>query len=285
MALEKACATQISSGKGAADENFPVGSFLLPSRLRPHVALYYDFARTIDDIADSSLLDSKSKIQYLNGFARALQGKEHKKLYGTAIALRQSLINTKVNPRHALDLISAFKQDAIKQRYANWDELMDYCERSASPVGRYLLELHGENTSSFVFSDALCNALQVINHLQDCKKDYINLNRVYLPQCWLKAHKASVSDLKRRSCTPGLRKTLQRCTTETRALMKIANRLPYVLRSRRLAMESSIIVRIANRLLDKLEREDPLTTRVVLGPLNFCICAVSGALAGLLGRR
>lgn len=285
MALGRVRATRLASGKRANDENFPVGSFLLSSRLRPHVALYYDFARTIDDIADNPLLDSKSKIQRLNGFARALQGKEHKKVYGTAIALRESLISTKVNLRHALDLISAFKQDAIKQRYTSWDELMDYCGRSASPVGRYLLELHGEDISSFVFSDALCNALQVINHLQDCKDDYIHLNRVYLPQHWLKAHKANITDLKKSSCTSGLRDTLQQCIAETRNLMKIASQLPRMIASRRLAMESSVIVRIANRLLDKLEHEDPLASKVILSPFDFFVCSVGGSFAGLLSRR
>ena len=164
-------AIETPSGKGAGDENFPVGSWLIPAVLRPHVAAYYAFARAIDDIADNPALAPEDKIAQLDGFAAALTTGSDP-AFVKARALRRTLDETGISARHGLDLISAFKQDAVKHRYATWAELIDYCDRSASPVGRFLCDLHGEDKALYPFSDALCNALQVINHLQDCAGDY-----------------------------------------------------------------------------------------------------------------
>ena len=153
-------AVETPSGKTAADENFPVGSWLLPARLRPHVARFYRFARAVDDIADNPELTPEDKIARLDRFAHALgmRGDEYPALE-TARHLRESLEETGVPARHALDLIAAFKQDAVKDRYHNWDDLMGYCALSANPVGRYLLDLHGENPAGYAASDALCSSL------------------------------------------------------------------------------------------------------------------------------
>lgn len=272
------------SGKGSGDENFPVGSFLLPKRLRPHVAKYYAFARASDDIADNGALKPVEKIERLAGFARALKGQSNDPAYDKAIALRQSLAATGVNPKCALDLLSAFKQDALKERYKNWAELMDYCNRSAAPVGRYLLGLHGESERIYRYSDALCNALQVINHLQDCRQDYLALNRVYLPQDWLAANGGKNEDLDASQSSPGLLKTIRQCAAKTRELMADAHRLPRHLQSRALAMESAVIVRIADKLLDKLEVRDPVAVRVKLNKAQFLICAVRGVFSVLFSK-
>jgi squalene synthase HpnC len=273
------------SGKGAGDENFPVGSFLLPRRLRPHVAAYYAFARAIDDIADNPSLRPDDKIGRLEGFAAAIQGETDDPGYAKAIAMRRSLDATGIPERHCLDLISAFKQDAVQSRYETWEDLLDYCDRSAAPVGRYLLDLHGEPAGRYGYSDALCNALQVINHLQDCADDYASMNRVYLPQAWMRDAGASVEDLSAPSLTPGLRLVIDRAVAGTEDLLRTARKLPGVLSSRRLAMESAVIVRIADRLNARLSREDPIATRVALGKPAAMGCAVTGMLDVLLGRR
>ena len=98
-------------------------------------------------------------------------------------------------PRHALDVLVAFRMDVTKLRYENWDEVIHYCRYSAMPVGRFMLDVHGESTSTWAASDALCAGLQVNNHLQDCGKDFRNLNRVYLPRDALAASGASVEEL------------------------------------------------------------------------------------------
>jgi len=278
-------AVETPSGKGAGDENFPVGSFLLPKHLRPHVAKYYDFARTIDDIADNPDLRPMEKTERLEGFARAINGRSSDPVFAKGVTLRASMRETGVDLRHALDLISAFKQDAIKPRYKDWDELMDYCDRSASPVGRYLLELHGEDTAAFRYSDALCNALQVINHLQDCRDDYLNLNRVYLPRTWMRRFATSSDELKRKASTNGMRGVILRCVHEGRTLMLEARLLPRHLSNRRLAMESAVIVKIADKLLDKLEQQDPLAMRVELTRWEFLLCMIKGVFNGLFSRK
>ncbi len=270
------------SGKDAAYENFPVGSWLLPAALRPHVATFYAFARAIDDIADNPALAPDDKITRLGVFARGVLGETGAgPVVAKAEAMRVSLAATDVPPRHCLDLIAAFKQDAVKSRYADWDELMGYCFKSAAPVGRYLLDLHGGSRHGYGPSDALCNALQVINHLQDCGDDYRTLDRVYLPGDWLHAEGAMVEDLGRASLTPGLRRVLDRCLAGVEALLVEARQLPAGLASRRLAMESAVILDIALTLAAKLRREDPLAHRVVLSKPAFLCCGVRGIAAVL----
>jgi squalene synthase HpnC len=273
------------SGKDAAYENFPVGSWLLPAALRPHVATFYAFARAIDDIADSSTLTPADKVARLEAFERALLGRPDAPPVGKALAMRASLAATGVPARHCTDLIAAFKQDAVKSRYADWDDLMGYCIKSAAPVGRYLLDLHGGSRHGYGPSDALCNALQVINHLQDCADDYRTLDRVYLPEDWLRGEGAQVEDLARTSLAPGLRRVLDRCLDGIDALLLEARPLPPGLASRRLAMESAVILDIAAALSTKLRREDPLACRVALGKPAFAWCGVRGVARALSPRR
>lgn len=273
------------SGKGAADENFPVGSFLLPRRLRPHVAKYYAFARAIDDIADNPDLAPEDKVERLDGFKDAILGRTGDQAFVKAIELRESLLETNVDLAQALDLISAFKQDSWKLRYEDWAELMDYCDRSAAPVGRYLLELHGEDKAAFKYSDALCNALQVINHLQDCKDDYLELDRVYIPKDWLKENQGEIKDIKGEAATLGLIQTIHQCVEASLDLMMVARQLPGKLKSRSLAMESAVIVRIADKLLEKLAEEDPVAGRVELSKLQYFGCALKGVFSVLFSAR
>jgi hydroxysqualene synthase len=277
-------AIETPSGKGAGDENFPVGSWLLPAPLRPHVATYYAFARAIDDIADNPALAPQDKIDRLQAFADALEGRISGPGLEKAERLRASMLVTRVTTKHGLDLIDAFQQDAVKTRYRDWGELIHYCDRSAAPVGRYLLDLHGEDKDLHEGADALCNALQVINHLQDCQGDYRSLDRVYLPQLWLDEAGATLADLDQPKATPGLRRVLDRCLDGVAALLVQARSFPVFLRSRRLAMESAVIVRIAERLTDELRRRDPLAERVVLGRSAFVVCGLQGVL-GLFARR
>jgi len=274
-------AVETPSGKGAGDENFPVGSFLLPRRLRPHVAVFYAFARAIDDIADNKALRADDKLARLDAMEDALYGRiQGRAGLEKAYHVRESCLATNVPLDHCRDLIAAFKQDAIKLRYADWGELMGYCYKSAAPVGRYLLDLHGESRDGWPASDALCNALQVLNHLQDCQEDYRNLDRVYLPQDWLKAERETVAALDLPASTPGLRRTLDRCIDATDALLVTARELPHRLKSRGLAMESAVIVRLALRLSELLKRGDPIADRVALTKLDFLRCGIIGAAAG-----
>ncbi len=270
-------AVETPLGKGAADENFPVGSFLIARRLRPHIARFYAFARAIDDIADNPALEPSDKIARLDAMDRALIGtgaddpacvKAHR--------IRDSLIETGVTVSHCRDLIVAFKQDAVKPRYKDWAELRHYCRYSASPVGRYLLDLHGESREAYPANDALCDALQVINHLQDCKDDYRNLNRVYLSSDWMAEESVGVEDLDAVAASPGMRRVFDRTLDRVEVLLVEARTLPGRLRSRRLAMESAVIVDVALRLAGMLRRRDPIAGRVELNAMQFARCGVRG---------
>jgi squalene synthase HpnC len=279
-----AASLETPSGKNAAYENFPVGSWLLPAALRPHVAVYYAFARAIDDIADNPELAPMDKVARLDAFARGVVGEPTAgPKPAKAEAMRRILDETGISARHCTDLVVAFKQDALKARYADWEELMDYCFKSAAPVGRFLLDLHGGSSRGYGPSDALCNALQVINHLQDCGEDYRELDRVYLPLDWMRAEDADVADLARSALTPALRRVVNRCLDGVDALLREARALPAGLASRRLAMESAAILEIAARLAARLRRQDPLAHRVALGKPAYVWCCVRG-LVGLLVR-
>jgi len=268
------------SGKDADYENFPVGSWLLPAHLRPHIARYYRFARAIDDIADNPALSADEKISRLSGFERAIKGDGlEQPAYVTGYEMRASLIETQVPDQHCLDLITAFKQDAVKSRYANWQELVDYCLLSAAPVGRYLIDLHGGTDDGYGPSDALCIALQVINHLQDCQEDYLEMDRVYIPGDWMAAENVGAESLKESHLSKPFRRVLDQVISATSDLMPDARKLPGGLHSRRLAMESQAIINIAECLIERLLRGDPLATRIKLSKPIYVLCCVRG-LAG-----
>lgn len=274
---------EISSGKDVAYENFPVGSWLLPPALRPHVAVFYGFARAIDDIADNPDLMPDDKVARLDGYEEALLGRDAADpAFEAAHRMRRVLTDTGITPQHCLDLLAAFKQDAIKLRYRDWDDLMGYCIRSAAPVGRFLLDLHGGSKDGYGPSDALCNALQVINHLQDCKEDHQLLDRVYVPQDWMVEAGVAIEDLDAPVSTPGLRTVLDRTLDATEVLLVEARRLPGGLKSRRLAMESGAIIKIAERLCVLLRQQDPLATRVALTKPGYVWCCSKGVVSSFL---
>ncbi len=269
------------SGKDAAYENFPVGSMLLPVALRPHIAVFYAFARAADDIADNPDILPDEKIARLDLFENALLGRDGSEV-AVAARMRRSLAETGVSAQHCVDLLAAFKMDAIKLRYDDWDDLMGYCILSAAPVGRFLLDLHGGSRLGFEASDALCMALQVINHLQDCKDDFLTLDRVYLPQDWMARNGVGVADLGGTETGPPLRRVLDMSLDATADLLAGARALPSGLISRRLAMESGAIITIADRLVGRLRREDPLAGRVQLSKPDYLWCCALGAVKALV---
>ncbi len=273
------------SGKGAGDENFPVGSWLLPAELRPRVAVYYAFARAIDDIADNPKLTPQDKIERLSRFDAALTAPEQDASgLEKAAALRLCLTETGISTARGSDLVAAFKQDAVKLRYENWDALLGYCRLSANPVGQFLLDLHGEDPEGYAASDALCTALQILNHLQDCQDDYHALDRVYLPLDWLDAEGLDVTVLNANVSPPGLRRVLDLCLDRVDDLLTTARSLPGQLRSSRLAMESAVILKLATRLSRHLRRGDPLAARVALGKADF-VFAGFGGIVGVQAQR
>jgi squalene synthase HpnC len=274
------------SGKGAGDENFPVGSWLLSAALRPHVLAFYHFVRAADDVADDPKLTADEKLHRLGLFEQALLGDQRTlRKIPKAAALRHSLAETGVTERHAFDLLKAFKQDAIRNRYADWTDLLNYCACSASPVGRYLLDLHGEDKALYQLSDPLCDALQVLNHLQDCTEDFKQLDRVYLPEDRFALAGIQSSALAARHSSQGFRVVLDGILDDTDALLQKAAGLPAALHSRRLGAEAAVVLEMAKALSAKLHREDPIASRVQLGKSAFGYAAVRGLLRLQWARR
>ena len=259
-----------SSGKTRADENFPVGSALIAPRLRPHVHAYYAFARAADDIADNAVLPAAEKLARLDAMEALLLGRPTapdgagRGEAASAVRLRASLAETGISPARGTDLLVAFRQDAVKQRYKTWEELVEYCRHSANPVGAYLLDLHGEGPGSHPGSNALCTALQVLNHLQDCRDDLETLDRCYLPRDWLEQAGEDVDAVRWERTGPGLRRVLDRCLHEVDRLNRVASSLPGAIRDRRMRLEAAVIVALSHRLARRLRREDPLAGRVRL---------------------
>jgi squalene synthase HpnC len=250
------------SGKDRGDENFPVGVIIRPD-LRRHVHAYYAFARNADDIGDSPILPPAEKIARLDHMEAVLLG-QREGGSPSAAGLRASLAETGVDPRHATDLLIAFRQDTTKRRYASWDELLDYCRVSAMPVGRYVLDVHGESRDTHAPSDALCAVLQVLNHLQDCHKDLHDLDRCYLPQDLMSAAGTDVTALSAKAETLALRQVFNTLLDRCDALNAEAMALPRLVRDRRLRLETGVIANLARRLTTRLRRGDPLAGRVKL---------------------
>ena len=275
-------ASEAASGKGHRDENFPVASRLIRPRHRAPILAFYRFVRAADDVADNGGLAPEAKLRLLDRLEASLLGEEDAE--PTGVALRQSLAERGLPPRHAQDLLTAFRMDVTKLRYADWDELMGYCSYSAMPVGRFVLDVHGQPRATWPASDALCAALQVINHLQDCAADYRDLDRVYVPLDALADTGSVPEDLRRPAASAGLLSTIRGLAERTDRLLHQAAPLPLQVEDTRLALEIAVIVRLARKLNAWLAVRDPLSQRVHLRPAGVAALTLLGLFEGLLGR-
>lgn len=282
MAEDDAMMTSEAYGTGKTRENFPVASHLIAPDLRPAILAYYRFARAADDVADHPTLEEAIKFQLLEGLEETLLGKTDRD--PAALPLRAQLRARALSPQHALDLLTAFRLDVTKRRYQDWDDLMHYCRYSAMPVGRFVLELHGESRTTWVASDALCSALQVINHLQDCVKDYRALDRVYVPLEALARFGLTVQALDAARATPELRACLQSLAHKTGTLLPQAVQLPRLVKDLRLGVETAVIVAVARKLTRWLIERDPLSERVHLARIEALWLAAAAVVPELVRR-
>jgi squalene synthase HpnC len=275
-------ASDLRSGKTHRDENFPVASWIIHRRHRALILAFYNFVRTADDIADHATLEASEKLRYLDLLEAELLGDGDSQ--PEAVKLRQALAERGMPPRHALDVLIAFRMDVTKLRYENWDEVIHYCRYSAMPVGRFMLDVHGESISTWAASDALCAGLQINNHLQDCGKDFRDLNRVYLPRDALAAAGASVEQLGGDRAPAPLLRCLQSLAVRTEALLDESKPLSAEVRDLRLGLEISVIQNFADRIVEMLKVRDPLSQTVHLGAMQL-LAHSAGGIAGELTRR
>jgi squalene synthase HpnC len=279
-------ASIMRSGKGDRDENFPVASFLIHPRYRKVILAFYNFVRTADDIADHASLPPDEKLGLLDRLEAGLLGGDDED--AVAVQLRNELAARSLSPRHAQDLLAAFRLDVTKLRYRDWDELISYCSLSAMPVGRFVCDVHGESRTVWPANDALCAALQIINHLQDCKDDYRTLDRVYVPLDTLAACGTSVEALSAAQASPALLAGLHGLAERTERLLSDSDGFSLLINDRRLALEVSVINTLAHRLTRLLMSRDPLSDRVHLSMpavAGLTCVGILSAVSRRLGRR
>jgi hydroxysqualene synthase len=275
-------ASELRSGKTHRDENFPVASWIIHPRHRALILSFYNFVRTADDIADHATLPADEKLRYLDLMEAELLGNGDTQK--EAVGLRNALAERAMPPRHALDVLIAFRMDVTKLRYETWEDVIHYCRYSAMPVGRFMLDVHGESTSTWAASDALCAGLQINNHLQDCAKDYSNLNRVYLPRDALATAGAAVEMLGEAKSPPALLRCLQALAVRNATLLDESRSLAAEVKDFRLGLEIAVIQSFADRIVGMLRVRDPLSDRVHLGPLELLGRSIGG-IAGEIARR
>jgi len=261
-------------------ENFPVASILLPKRLRKPVTAIYHFARAADDIADEGDFHEHERLQQLDDFRDELIHIANDEtplsplFQNLAVEIQQYALP--MQPFH--DLLDAFSQDVIKKRYANFDELLDYCSRSANPVGNLMLHLYEEATPVNIdYSNAVCTALQIINFWQDVAKDYA-IGRIYLPQDELMQYGVSEDIIAQKISNGAWRELMRFQVDRARSLMMHGKPLGSILTGR-IGLEMRMIITGGLRILDKLEsaKYDMFRHRPVLKPFDWVIMLAKSA--------
>jgi hydroxysqualene synthase len=275
-------AAALRSGKGHRDENFPVASWLISAKHRRPILAFYEFVRVADDIADHETLGPAEKLDHLDALEAGLIGT----LDGEPVAqrLREALAERRLSPRHAQDLLAAFRMDVTKLRYRSFEELIGYCTCSAMPVGRFVLDVHGEPRSLWPANDALCAALQINNHIQDCGADYRRLDRVYVPLDALAATGAQVEELGAASSSPALLRCLHMLARRNEALLQESLGFAGRIADFRLSLEVAAITALAQRILRLIATRDPLSDKVHLGKMAMMGGALCGIAAASLTR-
>jgi squalene synthase HpnC len=275
-------AGELRSGKGHRDENFPVASWLIDARHRGIILAFYEFVRVADDIADHANLSEAEKLSQLDRLEGNLLGQGDDN--SEAVRLRAALAARGLPPRHAQDLLTAFRMDVTKLRYSDWDDLIHYCSYSAMPVGRFVLDVHGESRTTWAANDALCAALQINNHLQDCGKDFRDLNRVYIPLDAFAAAGTDPSELGAMQASPALLRCIHAVAARNEQLLAEGAPFSGQIENTRLALEVAVIHSYARHIVAMLQRRDPLSERVHLSKAQFALYGLTSVLITALRR-
>ncbi len=261
-------------------ENFPVASVLMPKRLRKPVAAIYHFARSADDIADEGSLPDQERLKKLDAFRDELRIIENGDAPSLPLFrnLAEEIGQHKLPLKPFYDLLDAFSQDVVKKRYDNFADLLEYCRRSANPVGNLLLHLYGEATEvNISYSDAICTSLQLINFWQDVEKDYA-IGRIYIPLDEMVSFGVSEDQLAQGDIDENFRKLLKFQTDRARELMLKGAPLGSILKGR-IGLEMRMIIAGGMRILDKLEAAsfDMYNRRPMLRPYDWVIMLAKSA--------
>ena len=285
MKIQNSELTSHLSGKTFKDENFPVASFLVSKKNRKYIKDLYFFARASDDIADNKNLNSEIKLKFLKEFDKMIVD-TNKKQYEFTYNLNKTLKNTGISKDYPRKLLIAFIQDVNKKRYKNWSELINYCDHSASPIGRFVVDLHLKKNNRIYNAiydgcDNLCNALQILNHIQDCKEDYLNLNRIYIPEDFFKDEKLFPDDFLQEENRTKFLKIKDRCLDEVDNLSIDAKEKISLIEDSNLKKETFVIFNIAVKLCKILKKGDPLKKKLKLSRIDLIFCFFKGIIGKL----
>ena len=270
--------SHLMSGKSYSDENFPVASFLMTKKIRSIVRVFYFFARMADDIADHQKLSSNQKKKILLFFDNAISKskKTNNKILDKMIAKFKELPSGK---KYSRNLLKAFMMDASNKKYKNWNDLLYYCKFSANPVGRFVIDAVNERKNIekiYEASDSLCTALQIINHIQDCKKDFKELNRVYIPESFFKKYSVDKKILRKSKSVENFERLKIEIVDNVLLSLRKTKLGLREIQSWRLRKETLIILNIAKRLCNLLKINDPLEKQIKLSRIDFIFCFFKG---------
>ena len=274
------------SGKTYKDENFPVSSFLINKNIKKHIRNFYFYARTADDIADNKKLSSNAKMEILEELNNILSRKTK-----SDVSILNNLINSlnelNLSIKNAQDLLKAFKLDTYKKRYKNWGELINYCKYSANPVGRfvidvsYILEKRNFHDKDKIYkaSDNLCTSLQIINHLQDCKNDFLELDRIYIPISMFEKFNSKQSEIKENMSSDNFKLLKIQIINKVEELLEQSKAGLKLIKLTKLRKETLIIFHIARKLCYLLKNNDPLEKNVKLSRIDLIFCFLKGIIS------
>ncbi len=237
-------------------ENFPVASWLLPRALRRPVAVIYAFARNADDYADEGEYSDSERLALLDGYGEKLRRLERGEEVDDPvfIALADVIAGQQLPWQLFHDLLSAFRQDVKQKRYADFAQLLDYCRRSANPVGRLLLHLSGNDTAENLrLSDKVCSALQLINFYQDLAQDYEENRRIYLPEDEMQRYGINEQHFSLRSHAPEMVELMRFQVKRAREMMQQGAPLGRRLRGR-FGLEIRLIIEGGMAVIERLEQ-------------------------------
>ncbi len=261
--------------KQAKDENFPVGMLISP-KLKNIVQTYYQAARDADDAADNPLLSAEQKKAVLDNIGLAFRQPDTPTEFKSAAKLGRLFAAENLDSSLYTDLLTAFRMDAENQPIEIWEQLLNYCNYSAAPVGRFMLAIHNENPSSYLPAATLCAVLQITNHLQDLKKDAVNLRRFYLPHEMMEQHGARYSDIYLSFTKPALREVINETTDKLRMMLQDAEPIFKIVKNIRLKWELGVIFSLTNSMIKKIERRDVLHDNIRLNGFDWIKALGSG---------
>jgi len=273
----------------AGDADFSLMSGMFPARLRPAVRAFGHLVRVADEITDSPLLSRDEKASQLEAMEAVLDGGNGGELpeeaRNASVAVRERLRETVVSPTHAHHILQAFRRDITGGRIQTWNDLLVYCQFAAAPIGRYLLELSGEDVSVCGPSaDALCSALRILKRLRDCKHPSSIYSRLCIPEQFMRDAFITTFHLEAPSAKGQTRAVIDRVLDGVDRLLREAEPLPRLIRSKALGTHTAIVLCRARKLATRFREQDPFNERVGLSHGERLSCKWFSILKGALRR-